>query len=61
VPPYWPGLGARPDVGGLYPCEGVLFLLGFTVLIAAIYQNAFTAPIVDDQREYGQVLVDTYL
>jgi len=38
-----------------------LFLLGFTVLIATIYQNAFAAPIVDDQREYGQVLVDTYL
>jgi hypothetical protein len=45
----------------LYPCGGVLFLLGFTVLITAIYQNAFAAPIVEDQRERGQVLVNTYL
>ncbi len=40
-------------------CGGVLSLVGFAIVIAAIYQNAFAIPIVEDQTERGQVLIDT--
>ena len=40
---------------------GALFLLGFAVVLAAIYQNSFALPIVEDQTERGQTLVDTGL
>ena len=35
--------------------------VGFAILLAAIYQNAFATPIVRDQSERGQTLVDTGL
>ncbi|MBA7485177.1 hypothetical protein ES707_20712 [subsurface metagenome] len=38
-----------------------LFFAGFGILMAALYQNAFAAPIVRDQSERGQVLIDTGL
>ena len=38
-----------------------LFLAGFGILITALFQNAFAVPIVRDQSERGQVLVDTGL
>ncbi len=38
-----------------------LFLAGFGILWAALYQNPFAAPIVKDQSDRGQVLVDTGL
>ena len=36
-------------------------LAGLGVIIATIYQNAFVAPIVKDQSDRGQVLIDTGL
>jgi len=39
----------------------VLFLAGFGILITALFQNAFAVPIVRDQSERGQVLIDTGL
>ena len=38
-----------------------LFLAGFGILMTALFQNAFAAPIVRDQSERGQVLIDTGL
>lgn len=38
-----------------------LFLTGFGILITALFQNAFAVPIVRDQSERGQVLIDTGL
>ncbi len=38
-----------------------LFLTGFGVVLTAMVQNAFAVPIVKDQSERGQVLVDTGL
>lgn len=38
-----------------------LFLAGFGILITALFQNAFAVPIVRDQAERGQVLIDTGL
>lgn len=38
-----------------------LSLAGFAVILAAIYQNSFAIPIVEDQSDRGQVLVDTGL
>lgn len=40
-------------------CGGVLFLLGYAIIVTAIYQNSFATPIVEDQTESGQTLVDT--
>ena len=42
-------------------CGGALSFLGFTIFITAIYQNSFAVPIVEDQTERGQTLVDTGL
>ena len=39
----------------------VLFFAGFGIVMTAMYQNAFAAPIVKDQSERGQVLIDTGL
>ncbi len=39
----------------------VLFLVGYGVVLTAMFQNAFAAPIVKDQSERGQVLIDTGL
>ena len=36
-------------------------LAGFVILIAAVFQNEFAVPIVRDQTERGQVLIDTGL
>ena len=36
-----------------------LILGGFSFVLAAIYENAFATPMVQDQTEQGQVLVDT--
>ena len=38
-----------------------LFLAGFGVLLTALFQNAFAAPIVKDQSDRGHVLIDTGL
>lgn len=38
-----------------------LLLGGFAILLTALFQNAFAAPIVKDQAERGQQLVDTGL
>ena len=40
---------------------GVLVLIGFAIIAAAIYQNSFATPYVEDQSERGQTLVDTGL
>ena len=42
-------------------CGAVLSLLGFAIVVAAVYQNSFAIPIVEDQSERGQTLVDTGL
>jgi protein-S-isoprenylcysteine O-methyltransferase Ste14 len=42
-------------------CGGVLSLLGFAIVVAAIYQNSFAVQYVEDQTERGQTLVDTGL
>ncbi len=39
----------------------VLFFAGFGIVMTAMYQNAFATPIVKDQSERGQVLIDTGL
>jgi protein-S-isoprenylcysteine O-methyltransferase Ste14 len=39
----------------------VLSLAGYGVILATLVQNAFAAPIVKDQSERGQVLIDTGL
>lgn len=38
-----------------------LFVLGFGIVMTALFQNAFAAPIVSDQSERGQVLIDSGL
>jgi len=38
-----------------------LFFAGFGVILTALYQNAFAAPIVKDQSNRGQVVIDTGL
>jgi protein-S-isoprenylcysteine O-methyltransferase Ste14 len=40
---------------------GALFYAGFAVMMGAAFQNAFVAPIVEDQTAEGQVVVDTGL
>lgn len=40
---------------------GVFSILGFAIVVAAIFQNAFAVPTVEDQTEQGQTLVDTGL
>lgn len=42
-------------------CGGVLSLLGFAIVLTAIYQNSFAVQYVEDQTEHGQTLVDTGL
>lgn len=42
-------------------CGGVMFIAGFILAIEAIRQNSFAAPIVKDQRETGQRVIDTGL
>jgi len=42
-------------------CGGALFLLGHAIVITVIYENEFAVPIVEDQTERGQTLVDTGL
>jgi protein-S-isoprenylcysteine O-methyltransferase Ste14 len=39
-------------------CGGMLSLLGYVIIMTAIYQNSFATPIVEDQSERGQSLVD---
>jgi protein-S-isoprenylcysteine O-methyltransferase Ste14 len=39
----------------------VLSVAGYAVMWTSLYQNAFAAPIVKDQSERGQVLIDTGL
>lgn len=52
-------LPAPPFVLSL--CGGVLFFVGFAIIMTAIYQNSFAVPFVEDQTERGQVLADTGL
>ena len=40
---------------------GVTLLIGLAICFGTIYQNAFAIPIVEDQTERGQTLVDTGL
>ena len=39
----------------------ILCLTGYGIMLAAVWQNAFAAPIVGDQSERDQVLIDTGL
>ena len=39
----------------------VLCLTGYGIMLAALWQNAFAAPVVGDQSERDQVLIDTGL
>lgn len=39
----------------------VLSLAGYGIMSTALFQNAFAAPVVTDQSERGQVLIDTGL
>lgn len=39
----------------------VLLFAGFGIVMVALFQNAFAAPIVKDQSKRGQVLIDTGL
>jgi protein-S-isoprenylcysteine O-methyltransferase Ste14 len=39
----------------------VLLLVGYGIIWTTLFQNAFAAPIVKDQSERGQVLIDTGL
>lgn len=39
----------------------VLFLAGYGIVVAAIYQNEFATVMVEDQRDRGQALVDSGL
>ena len=40
---------------------GVMLLIGFGIILATLFQNSFAAPIVEDQTEEGQVVIDTGL
>jgi protein-S-isoprenylcysteine O-methyltransferase Ste14 len=42
-------------------CGAAMALGGFGIMFTALRQNAYAAPIVGDQSERGQVLVDTGL
>lgn len=46
---------------GVCSAGAVLSIAGFVTIMAAIYQNAFAIPIVDDQSARAQVLVNTGL
>ncbi len=50
-----------PPSPGVSTSGAILYFLGFSVVSLALYQNAYAAPIVRDQRDRGQVLVDTGL
>lgn len=50
-----------PPPGWLSACGGVIWLFGMGAIMTALYQNAFAAPIVKDQSERGQTLIDTGL
>lgn len=39
----------------------LLFFVGYGIILTALYQNAFAAPVVRDQSERGHTLVDTGL
>lgn len=47
-----------PPVPAVSFCGAVLFLAGFAIVMTALYQNAFASPMVEDQTERGQVVVD---
>ncbi len=49
-PPLW------VEVGGI-----VVFLVGFGITLSALLENAFATPVVRDQSEREQVLIDTGL
>lgn len=46
----------RVSLGG-----AILSLAGFAIILAVIYQNSFAIPIVEDQSDRAQVLVDSGL
>ena len=50
----------RPSLGVSILGAGVL-LAGYVIMLVAAFQNAYAAPVVTDQAERGQVLVDTGL
>jgi len=51
----------RPPSPAASGFGGVTLLIGFAIAFGAVYQNAFAVPIVEDQTERGQTLVDTGL
>jgi protein-S-isoprenylcysteine O-methyltransferase Ste14 len=49
-----------PPPGLVVSLFGVaLTVVGYAVILAAIYKNSFAVPIVEDQSESGQVVIDT--
>jgi len=54
------GLLAPPSLA-ISIVGAVVCMAGFVVILVTIYQNSFAAPIVKDQSERGQTLVDTGL
>ena len=46
---------------GISAAGGVLALAGYVFVIVTIYQNAYAIPVVADQTDQGQTLVDTGL
>ena len=54
---YWKLLPTPGFVTSVF--GAALSVAGFALIMAAIYENSFAAPIVEDQTEVGQVLVDT--
>jgi protein-S-isoprenylcysteine O-methyltransferase Ste14 len=50
-----------PPPMGVSVLGTVLSLAGYVVIWTTLFQNAFAAPIVKDQSERGQVLIDTGL
>jgi protein-S-isoprenylcysteine O-methyltransferase Ste14 len=40
---------------------GAVYLAGWAVMFTAIFQNRFAAPVVQDQTEQGQTVIDTGL
>ena len=55
----WQLLPAPPFFGSLV--GAVVCLAGYAIMVAALVQNEFAEPVVKDQADRGQVLVDTGL
>jgi protein-S-isoprenylcysteine O-methyltransferase Ste14 len=51
----------RPPSLELSTFGGLLWLAGYVVMVASLVQNEFAQPVVKDQADRGQVLIDTGL